>query len=1143
MITNNSIKEYYTKLQGLYSQCYDMLTTINKSMSTKASEISMTLTNIDGTTQKVKVPSFLYLENRLEELSMNMSSLYSVPKTGEAWMTTDGSTMKIVLEKNNISPDSPTISTQSIIARYKDNNFLKDLVSPKTYVKVDISNLPIDGDSILMKKIILHDTDLYDTLNQKGIESYGDFVAALYNYKKGTDYDEYDNTLDLPIKSNRYTSNFNIVAIDNEDVENENSSASTKKITYTLHLDTIEYYNIDDTTISYTLKVGDILYIDNNVATWKVKSVNDDNMEVKIEEVVGHVALQTTEENSKMSFHIYDTSLKNSGYAEIPLEEDSYIIIFLAIVRNGIRSEWSSPLFINLSTTYVMDEGGNYIQDSYGNKLTYTEYYKKYCTNIGDLILGITKTAYPQISNYTTTQLKEMEEGTAMQQAVSNTFDEDTILQVVPINKHLVDDVTSDEIKQLHEEKAQISQQLLTLESSINEVTNTLATTDFSKDTTNTQENLKSQLTNYYNQRIELQKQQNSIIDTINVKSTSLTVTGNSVKYRVRGVTSIDELDNYIKENVDDNIELIGLDVEYKYKSTLKDTTSVTVVNSSTFTDWNKLPTIERDREVVFTSSGYGIEFVNYNNTSNTIKWNQIDIPIQQGEDVVIRLRYKLNVGQPFMSIYTPWSEEKTIVFPSQYKDDIDLTTILDQNSDDTITAAFSKTLIEDGYSSHIQDKVVTSEHTFYHIPESIYSGFNTPENKMISLKDKLYDINSNIETCKTLLDESSNASYEVYLQYDDASIPLSNTVINNVNIYNNTQIKDIFIKKKMKIVIKNTGSVRLNLYSIFPGNTETALLNTDIDAYNTKIVNYERVPMIVNNEVKGQVLGQYIYFRENSPWTGVSIYHSNANQNLSDENNVKNSISLKYITSHSNYMAMNNLQVLLGYRSRSGTSHSSTSISSTSLKWRGLALTDTIVNEGGTENIYKITETTGNTSSNSISSIYDTMITINNEWYVYAKDSTNNYLMRYEDIVATDNSTAKATTKYLDESTTFSSFNTYNVNNFKNSNVASDNYYGAFLFPELETLDNILTEGKEKSSKYIEVGESISIPITLEYYVDESLQGITKSIYFDLRPSLIKDPDHYMISIKCNYDYTTSNSLYSSTDNGSGIAATSQYT
>ena len=99
-------------------------------------------------------------------------------------------------------------------------------------------------------------------------------------------------------------------------------------------------------------------------------------------------------------------------------------------------------------------------------------------------------------------------------------------------------------------------------------------------------------------------------------------------------------------------------------------------------------------------------------------------------------MRYKLNIGQPFISIYTPWSDEKTVVFPSQYKSNIDLTTILTENDKDTVTSSFSKTLIDDGYTEHIQDKVISSDQTFFHTPENIYSGFNTSENKMISLKD-----------------------------------------------------------------------------------------------------------------------------------------------------------------------------------------------------------------------------------------------------------------------------------------------------------------------------------------------------------------------------------------------------------------------
>ena len=68
MITNNSIKEYYTKLQGLYSQCYDMLKALNQSLSSKSTEITVNVSNIDGSTNKVRIPSFLYLENKIEEI-------------------------------------------------------------------------------------------------------------------------------------------------------------------------------------------------------------------------------------------------------------------------------------------------------------------------------------------------------------------------------------------------------------------------------------------------------------------------------------------------------------------------------------------------------------------------------------------------------------------------------------------------------------------------------------------------------------------------------------------------------------------------------------------------------------------------------------------------------------------------------------------------------------------------------------------------------------------------------------------------------------------------------------------------------------------------------------------------------------------
>ena len=142
------------------------------------------------------------------------------------------------------------------------------------------------------------------------------------------------------------------------------------------------------------------------------------------------------------------------------------------------------------------------------------------------------------------------------------------------------------------------------------------------------------------------------------------------------------------QEELQDMLMEYGFEVEYKYKSTTKDTTSVTVIDKSTFSDWNRLNNIDRQRHLVFDALGaVSIDFTKYDTSDNIIKWNQIDIPIRQGEDVIVRVRYKFNVGQPFINVYSPWSDEITVVFPAEYEDNVELTSILKDNKDDTVGA------------------------------------------------------------------------------------------------------------------------------------------------------------------------------------------------------------------------------------------------------------------------------------------------------------------------------------------------------------------------------------------------------------------------------------------------------------------------
>ncbi len=71
-------------------------------------------------------------------------------------------------------------------------------------------------------------------------------------------------------------------------------------------------------------------------------------------------------------------------------------------------------------------------------------------------------------------------------------------------------------------------------------------------------------------------------------------------------------------------------------------------------------------------------------------------------------------------------------------------------------------------------------------MPENIYSGFNTPENNLISLKEKLSSMSTNIETIKNILDAEFNRKFDVYFTYDDT----------NVKVFEIISIRLIYIMK-----------------------------------------------------------------------------------------------------------------------------------------------------------------------------------------------------------------------------------------------------------------------------------------------------------------------------------------------------------
>lgn len=1123
MEQNNSIKEYYIKLEKMMSNVVNMMTALNTALSSSSSEIEISLVNTDNSddaTSSVRIPSFLYLENKLEKLDNVISNLFKIPKSGEAWFESSSNMYKLSLLKSNNAPVQPIVSNLDQIGfNIKDNNIFKDLVNPKTYIRLNLGNISDNINQILVKKIIINRASDADYL--KEFNSYSDIKSALFNRTIGVDYEEYDTVVDIPIKSDKYDSFFKI-----EQVTNNGDGI------YELHLDTLTYYDKDDKSIQYTIRKGTLLCIGDEYVTYEVIDVNtiynskndNDNNEyvIIVKERIGHINIQTYYENSEMYLKIYNGSYSEFHYVDVPLEENPNIILFISTIYNNVRSTYSNAIHLDLSAIYMKDQNNNYILDESGNKISYIEYYNAYCKNIGDMMVGFTKLSYPQVSNYTNAELRRLTDSDELKEIVTTTLysNSELVLSVSRINTHLIDDETSKDIINLHTQKNELNSQLRSVQDNVDQIYTQLTTTDFSQESSITQESLRSKLNEYYNERLNLEKQLLSIVDSINLAKSGVIGLDQS-KYRIRGVTDANDKNDsaiespiisFLHNNFGYNCDIIGLDIEYKYKTANKDSNTILNSNSTIFTDWNHQSNIERERYLEFdpNTNKYKISFSNYNALSNVVKWNQIDIPINQGEDVVIRIRYKYNIGQPFINLYTPWSNEITIPFPTELTESTEISSILDSNDDDVVSAKFIKTLINDGYEEHVTNKIVDNSQVFYHMPENIYSGFNTAENNLISLKDKLIDMNNEITSYKASIDNELNSNYEVILEWDNTSIQLSNMTNNNIVINELINgVFDTFIKKKMNLIIKNTGSTPIKLYSIFPGNIDTTLLDSSNKYFDDIIINYERVPLLVegsnvpSESILPQYMGQWIYFRQNNPFTSYPLYYNDSNQNEADIEQVSQGYKPKYNGQLSKYINVENKQALLPYRNRGNI------INSTNY-WGYLSYDP---------NLKKATYKIGSVESS------DSLYASIKDLYLYENcDNTNNeYLLKYEHIYNSVNNT------YLNDTTSISDF----VNKISKPLRMFD---GAFLIPELISRTQILCDSKESNQyKLLDVGKMVSIPILFEYFLENTENtnvSITKTLAFDLKTSLMREPDHYILSVTAKYDYSQTNASSQSYSN-----------
>lgn len=840
-----SVTEYLNRLQNLTETNLEILQAINDSFFSKKDHLSV---NINNTTYAI--PSFLSLENKINYLKENFENLVHAPETGEAYFTFDGNSRAIQVRSYIQTPPGlvlPNVSNFQI----SKNDIFKDFLTPIPHITLSLSTLPNDITSVVVKKIIPRNNALLSFFQNKVgdnisiSQSFSDLYKILLNYKKGEDYIEYDTIQKMPIRKNIGNSTYVIQTIIKDEVDTNLDNYITIKLRNNLedpYSNTLTYKLFDE-TIEKNLSVGDELVTFDGSAKMVITELRPNTNVITVKVLNGeYLNLVESKDDDQISdlskLRFYSPiDFDEDKYIQIPLEEDQYIFVSVAALndRMNIQSPWGTGLMLNV---YGLKNGEESFQT----------YYRENVKNIGDILYEITS----MMDNNLTKFSKEEFSRLVSIKPIINKSD----LLVHQINKHLNDSESIKNIRTLYSQKKEYQNKLNEIQEQITIKNDELATISFD-DTTNMRSIYVSQLTNLVSQKNELINVINKTIDEISVAANNSEIPIENAKYRIRGFfNTVGFLKSIGKEFINEHVK--GIQVQYRYKNHDSVQGNALSINDSfIFSDWNNLSTFQKVKTATY-KDGYKFKLEEDNYNINEPSYNQIDIPISQGESVDIRLRIEFDYGSPFVQITSDWSDIVNIEFPDEFLKDVQITSILTENKLDLENNRFNDIINDKGIPNHIDDKVQDQDMIYFHKPENISSGFYTTERRIIPLKDKLSAMDATIIALQDEILGSQSDNISVSVMNGENSYALNPYQVNNISVAaydvfsktdDNTQeendevidgnyvYKDKIVTVVLNIALTNTSDHTVKLYSMFPGSrsltiNELANIKSGLDIY-----------------------------------------------------------------------------------------------------------------------------------------------------------------------------------------------------------------------------------------------------------------------------------------------------------------------
>lgn len=780
-----NINETLLKITNLFKEQLKLLNTINQAFFSNEDHLMTTINNT-----KYVIPSFISLENKINYLQAAFDNLVNSPKTGEAWFNMDGNSRAIQVRGYQAAPNPINLTLPSSFG-VESLSDLKDMMTPSPYINIDLSAAPDDITRADVKKIAIYNSSLRSWIEGKTKESegkltYGDLKRYMDSVTpalvKGTDYDEYDKIYTIPVRSMTCAGTYTVTELNADTITPD----IQENITVTIKEDT--KCTMADGVTTRNLKTGDRMTNYDGTCMMEITEVNSLSKQLTLRVLNGeYVNIIPTSSNdaqpadySLLRFYSPEDFDKDK-YIHVPLEEDQYIYVVVAPMNNRMntRAEWGTGIYLDVDT--LINEADP--------STNFRKYYNKNVKNIGDSLTEIASVGPAAITKFSSGEYNILT--TTKPDLTSDT------LTVIQINSHLNDSESVQNIRTLYKQKQEYEAQLNTISDSISAIQSELSSISFD-DMSGTRSMYEAQLSNLRKQQTTIETSINHVIDDIATAANEATIPIEDSKFRIRGYLDVKKF--IAKVGLEDVSEdnIMAIQVRYRYKNPDSPQAKVQSINDFVFSEWNEYDPEPRSKNISYGNGTYAITFPDMDQkneliqSDNNPKFNQIDIPITQGELVDIKARVVWEYGFPYATVASDWSDIITVEFPDELKKNVSVLSIIEENNSEIEANRFKNILADSGITAHVSASIQDQDITYFHKPEDIASGFYTAERRVIPLSDKLRSLDTDITSIQDTISGAETSNIKVTFTLDNISNIIEENVKNTVIAPAFSTIKDI---------------------------------------------------------------------------------------------------------------------------------------------------------------------------------------------------------------------------------------------------------------------------------------------------------------------------------------------------------------